>query len=203
MKSGETQPVDTQRTTPAQRREPLEDSARRLHRKHLPRNPGGKQKIALDFDDADIYEVINALSDILNINYVIDPAVRGKVNIHTSGEIDKSQLMPIMETIFKINNIAAVKTGNIYKIVPLKEAKSAVPEVGIGTALESMPSRRPGYYSDCTAALHSFSRSDKSYEALYQPGRRYPGIQQGQHPHHRGHLGKCKKAAELYRCDGC
>ena len=84
--------------------------------------------------------MINALSDVLNINYVIDPAVRGKVNIHTSGEIDKSQLMPIMETIFKINNIAAVKTGTIYKIVPLKEAKSAVSEVGIGTALESMPS---------------------------------------------------------------
>ena len=84
--------------------------------------------------------MINALSDILNINYVIDPAVRGKVNIHTSGEIDKSQLMPIMETIFKINNIAAVKTGNIYKIIPLKEAKSAVPDVGVGTALDSLPS---------------------------------------------------------------
>jgi len=139
VEAGETQPVDTQRTTPLQRRE--QQKLRTTSSQKTPAaEPGGKQKIALDFDDADIYEVINALSDVLNINYVIDPAVRGKVNIHTSGEIDKSQLMPIMETIFKINNIAAVKTGSIYKIVPLKEAKSAVPEVGIGTALESMPS---------------------------------------------------------------
>ena len=97
-----------------------------------------KQKIALDFDDADIFEVINALSDILNINYIIDPAVRGKVNIHTTGEIDKSQLLPILDTIFKINNIAAVKTGDLYKIIPIKDAKSAVSDVSIGTDLEAV-----------------------------------------------------------------
>ena len=104
-----------------------------------PSDASAKQKIALDFDDADIFEVINALSDILNINYIIDPAVRGKVNIHTTGEIDKSQLLPILETIFKINNIAAVKSGDLYKIIPIKDAKSAVSDVGIGTDLEAIP----------------------------------------------------------------
>ena len=133
------QPADVHRTTSALRKALEKQRAAPAQKLPTPEQ-GGKQKIALDFDDADIYEVINALSDILNINYVIDPAVRGKVNIHTSGEIDKSQLMPIMETIFKINNIAAVKTGNIYKIIPLKEAKSAVPDVGVGTALDSLPS---------------------------------------------------------------
>jgi general secretion pathway protein D len=98
-----------------------------------------KQKIALDFDDADIFEVINALSDILNINYIIDPAVRGKVNIHTTGEIDKSQLLPILDTIFKINNIAAVKSGDLYKIIPIKDTKSAVSDVSIGTDLSAIP----------------------------------------------------------------
>jgi len=137
--SGAAQPADVLHTTSALRKA-LEKQRTDPAQKPPAPEQGGKQKIALDFDDADIYEVINALSDILNINYVIDPAVRGKVNIHTSGEIDKSQLMPIMETIFKINNIAAVKTGNIYKIIPLKEAKSAVPEVGVGTALDSLPS---------------------------------------------------------------
>jgi general secretion pathway protein D len=137
--SGTAQPDDVLRTTRTLRKA-LEKQRTEPAQKPAAPEQGGKQKIALDFDDADIYEVINALSDILNINYVIDPAVRGKVNIHTSGEIDKSQLMPIMETIFKINNIAAVKTGDIYKIIPLKEAKSAVPDVGVGTALDSLPS---------------------------------------------------------------
>jgi general secretion pathway protein D len=139
VESGAAAPGDKARTTPAQR-QGLQKLRTLSAQKTAAPEPSGKQKIALDFDDADIYEVINALSDILNINYVIDPAVRGKVNIHTSGEIDKSQLMPIMETIFKINNVTAVKTGTIYKIVPIKDAKSSVSDVGVGTALESLTS---------------------------------------------------------------
>ena len=88
--------------------------------------------MTLDFDNADIYEVINALADIIGMNYIIDPAVKGKVNIHTSGEVDKNQILPILEIIFEMNNIAAVKTGDIYKIIPIKEAKTRplMPETG-------------------------------------------------------------------------
>jgi general secretion pathway protein D len=93
---------------------------------------GGKQRVTLDFDNADIYEVINALADVIGMNYIIDPAVKGKVNIHTSGEVDKNQILPILEIIFEMNNIAAVKTGDIYKIIPIKEAKTRplMPETG-------------------------------------------------------------------------
>ena len=86
----------------------------------------------MDFDNADIYEVINALADVIGMNYIIDPAVKGKVNIHTSGEVDKNQILPILEIIFEMNNIAAVKTGDIYKIIPIKEAKTRplMPETG-------------------------------------------------------------------------
>jgi len=93
---------------------------------------GGKQRVTLDFDNADIYEVINALADVIGMNYIIDPAVKGKVNIHTSGEVDKNQILPILEIIFEMNNIAAVKTGDLYKIIPIKEAKTrpVMPETG-------------------------------------------------------------------------
>ncbi|KPJ56504.1 MAG: hypothetical protein AMJ42_05240 [Deltaproteobacteria bacterium DG_8] len=92
----------------------------------------GKEKIALDFEDADIKEVITALADIIGINYIIDPKVRGKVNIHTSGEISVEDVLPILETIFEVNDIAAVKVGNIYKIIPVKEAKKQplIPQIG-------------------------------------------------------------------------
>ena len=93
---------------------------------------GGKQRVTLDFDNADIYEVINALADVIGMNYIIDPAVKGKVNIHTRGEVDKNQILPILEIIFEMNNIAAVKTGDLYKIIPIKEAKTRplMPETG-------------------------------------------------------------------------
>ncbi len=103
----------------------------------------GKQKIALDFEDADIKEVITALADILDINYIIDPKVRGKVNIHTSGEIPVEGLLPILETIFEVNNIAAVKVGDIYKIIPVKDAEQQylIPQVGRETEDPSSPDR--------------------------------------------------------------
>lgn len=92
----------------------------------------GQQKIALDFEDADIREVITALAEILEINYIVDPKVRGKVNIHTSGEISLEDIFPILETILEINNVAAIKVGNIYKIIPVKDAKKQplIPQMG-------------------------------------------------------------------------
>ena len=103
----------------------------------------GKQKIALDFEDADIKEVITALAEILDINYIIDPKVRGKVNIHTSGEIPVEGLLPILETIFEVNNVAAVKVGDIYKIIPVKDAEKQyiVPQVGKEMEDPSSPDR--------------------------------------------------------------
>src|SRR5215510_13666839 len=41
--------------------------------------------ISLRFDNQDIYQVIRIIADALRINYIIDPAVRGNVNISTSG----------------------------------------------------------------------------------------------------------------------
>jgi general secretion pathway protein D len=99
-----------------------------------------EEKISLNFDNADIYEVINALSDFLGINYLIDSAVKGKVNIYTAGEIEKSRLLPILETIFEMNNIALVKFGDFYKIVPIKEAKKEIIDINIGREILEIPS---------------------------------------------------------------
>ena len=84
---------------------------------------GGGEKIALDFQDAELTEVITALAEIIGINYIVDPKVKGKVSIHTSGEISKEDVLPILETIFEVNDVTAVKVGNIYKIIPAKDAE--------------------------------------------------------------------------------
>jgi len=98
------------------------------------------EMIALNFDNADIYEVINALSEFLGVNFIIDQRVKGRVNIHTAGEIDKSRLLPIMETIFEMNNIAMIEYGDFYKIVPIKDAKHQVVDISIGRELAYVPS---------------------------------------------------------------
>src|SRR5262245_59226467 len=59
--------------------------------------------ISLHLDNTDIYQVIKIICDYMGLNYIIDPAVRGTVNINTSWTLRRSDLLPILETILKIN----------------------------------------------------------------------------------------------------
>jgi general secretion pathway protein D len=79
--------------------------------------------VVFNFDNADIYEVIRVMSEILKINYMVDPRVKGTVNIHTSGQISSADVFPIFQSILRLNGATAVKRDGIYEIVPLPEAK--------------------------------------------------------------------------------
>jgi len=78
--------------------------------------------ISLHLDNTDIYQVIKIICDNLGLNYIIDPAVRGTVNINTSGTLRRSDLLPILETILKINGATMVKIGNFYQVIPTTSA---------------------------------------------------------------------------------
>ena len=87
-----------------------------------PSPKGEEQLLTLNFDNADIYDVVHTLGELLGINYIIDPRVRGTVNIRTSEKVTKKEILPILEAIFRANNLTAVKEGNIYHIIPSAEA---------------------------------------------------------------------------------
>lgn len=83
------------------------------------RGPG----VVFNFDNADLYEVIRVMAEIMKINYIIDPRVKGVVNIHTSGHIPSEDVYPIFQSILKLNGATAIKRENFYEIIPLPEAK--------------------------------------------------------------------------------
>ncbi len=85
---------------------------------------GSAKNIILNFDNADIYEIITLVCDYLGMNYIIDPKVRGTVNIHTKGEISPDNLFDIFTTILKVSGAAIIKEGEIYHIIPATEAKT-------------------------------------------------------------------------------
>jgi general secretion pathway protein D len=78
--------------------------------------------IALNIDNTDIYQVIDIIAGALNLNYVVDPAVKGTVNLHTGTTLRRSDLLPILETILKINGATMIQSGNFYQIVPSSTA---------------------------------------------------------------------------------
>jgi general secretion pathway protein D len=88
-----------------------------------PAPPRAGSGVVFNFDNADIYEVIRVMAEILKINYLIDPKVKGVVNIHTSGQISAEDAFPIFQSILRLNGTTAVKKDSVYEIVPLSEAK--------------------------------------------------------------------------------
>ncbi|MBI3797318.1 MAG: hypothetical protein HY268_10190, partial [Deltaproteobacteria bacterium] len=89
-----------------------------------PREADTDEAVVLNFEGADIREVIHSLATALGINYVIDPRVQGQVTIRTTGKIARRDLFPIFHQILRSNGIAAVKVGDVYQIGPVGEAKT-------------------------------------------------------------------------------
>lgn len=88
-----------------------------------PAEPRAGSGVVFNFDNADLYEVIRVMAEILKINYIIDPKVKGVVNIHTAGQISTEDVFPIFQSILKMSGATVVKKDNLYEIVPFSDAK--------------------------------------------------------------------------------
>jgi len=92
----------------------------------------GKKRVELNFDNADIKEVIETFANLLNFSYILDPNVAGKVSLHTKGEVEDKDLFPIFTTLMRINGFSVEKEGSIYHIMPLKVALKGPSPVTFG-----------------------------------------------------------------------
>lgn len=78
--------------------------------------------MVLNFERADIREVIHSLATALGISYTIDPRVTGEVTIRTTGRIARADLFPLFNQILRNNGIAAVESDGVYQMLPVGEA---------------------------------------------------------------------------------
>src|SRR5262245_31472180 len=91
--------------------------------------------VKLVFDNQDLHSVVRIIAQNLGINYIIDPTVRGTVNVETYGaEVRRSDLFGILEAILKVNGATMVRSGNFYQIVPAGAAVRMPLEVQITPA---------------------------------------------------------------------
>ncbi|HIJ39560.1 MAG TPA: type II secretion system secretin GspD [Deltaproteobacteria bacterium] len=99
---------------------PAETFSKKAPQKEDPEDKG--QKIVLNFDNADLNEVIITMADILGINYIVDPGVNGIVTIHTARGLNRKDLFPVFFQILEANGLTAVREGSFYKILPMKDS---------------------------------------------------------------------------------
>jgi type II secretory pathway component GspD/PulD (secretin) len=78
--------------------------------------------ISFFFDDADIYEVIQTVfGEVLKVNYIVDPKIKGRVNFRTVTPIPRKDVLPVMEIILRLNGIAVVEESGLYRIISISD----------------------------------------------------------------------------------
>jgi len=92
-----------------------------------------KGQVSLNFDDADVYEVVHTLfGNVLKVNYIIDPRVKGRVTFRSVAPIAQENVLPLMEVILRLNGVAVVEDSGLYRIIPISEIAREPAAIGIG-----------------------------------------------------------------------
>ena len=88
--------------------------------------------ISLNFNRADLVEIIHIIAQQLRLTYTIDPEVKGTVTINSAEPLRAEDLLPVFHQILRMNGAVAVRTGNLYHIMPIKDGKGSSPSRGTG-----------------------------------------------------------------------
>jgi general secretion pathway protein D len=92
--------------------------------------------VTLNFDGTDIREVVKViLGDLLQVNYVLSPAVQGTASLQTGRPLRREHLIPTLETLLRMNSAAIVYKSGTYEIIPIANAVQGnlVPQLGEST----------------------------------------------------------------------
>src|SRR5579871_3351225 len=117
-----------------------------IARRHAIPTSSEPADITLNFVNADIKDVAKTiLGDYLKLNYEIAGGLTGTVTIQTSQPLTRSEVLPVLEQALRLNDMALVVTGGVYRIVPLasaaKEAGPAHARGAPGFGVEIVPVR--------------------------------------------------------------
>ncbi len=74
--------------------------------------------ITLNWKDADIRIVVEAVSEATGKNFILDPRVTGKVNLLSSEPMSKDAFYEAFLSILQVHGYIAVESGNLIKILP-------------------------------------------------------------------------------------
>ncbi|MEO9453413.1 type II secretion system secretin GspD [Chromobacterium phragmitis] len=79
--------------------------------------------VMLNFVNADIETVVKAIGEISGKNFIIDPRVKGTVNIVSSRPVPRSLSYQVLLSSLRLQGFSAVEGNGVIKIVPEADAK--------------------------------------------------------------------------------
>ena len=95
--------------------------------------------IILNFDNADLKDVINTIGSITNENFILSPGADARITIHSAKKIPVSEVMSVFESVLEVNGMSLVRSGSFYKVVAAAAAKQKPLEVRTGDYESPVP----------------------------------------------------------------
>ncbi|MFC6518829.1 type II secretion system secretin GspD [Undibacterium arcticum] len=87
-----------------------------------PANPPANEAV-LNFVGADIESVVKAVGHYTNITFIIDPRVKGTINLVSEKPVTKAQAFSLLSSALRLQGFAVVTTEGFTKVVPEADAK--------------------------------------------------------------------------------
>jgi general secretion pathway protein D len=89
--------------------------------------------VSLDFDNAELSDVIDLIAKLTNKNFIYDDRVRGRVTIVSPTQVTIEQAYAVFESVLQVKGFTTVESpGGAVKVIPLREAKETNVETVYG-----------------------------------------------------------------------
>ncbi|AZG13106.1 MULTISPECIES: type II secretion system secretin GspD [Cupriavidus] len=85
--------------------------------------PRNRDQVVLNFVNADLESVVKAVGQATGKNFVIDPRVKGTVNLVTEQPVSRAQALETLGSVLRMQGYAMVESNGFTKVVPEADAK--------------------------------------------------------------------------------
>jgi len=90
----------------------------------------------VNFNEIDIQELVRFVAKATNRTVIINPKVKSKVRVVSSKPVGREELYGLFLSILEVHGFAAVESGNVTRIIPAKDARTAPVRVVSGSSPE-------------------------------------------------------------------
>lgn len=91
--------------------------------------------VTLNWKDADIRKVVEAVSEVTGKNFIIDPRVTGKVTLLSATPMSSDAFYEAFLSILQVHGYVAIASGDLIKILPDATARQFAGPIGTSNAV--------------------------------------------------------------------
>ena len=91
--------------------------------------PAPAEDFTINLKETDIQQLIRFVAEATDTTIVVDPSVKGAVKVVSAKPIASGQLYDLFLSILEVHGYTAVRSGDVVRVIPAKNARSAPVQV--------------------------------------------------------------------------